>query len=160
MCNSKHKFFGHVTREEIPSSAFSQCFQTPNPGGPGHLLVRPERAPLPVLLRPASPRPAAREAERDGSPEGRVHGQRPEAAEGGVWAGGRRVRPFTSCRVTRTMEGGGGSLAPASQLGESAGKPLADVTVITFGLFAALISVQVRTETPDFCVHYTLMAFF
>lgn len=80
---------GHVTRDDILSpamtpSASSQRFQTLDPGGPRRPVVRPERAPLPVLLRAASPRPAARGAERDGSPERRVLGQRPETAEGGV----------------------------------------------------------------------------
>lgn len=123
-----------MTRDGIHSlamtpSAFSQCFQTLNPGGPRHLVVHPERAPLPVLLRPTSPRPASREAERDGSSERRVLGQRLETAEGGVslcHRDGRRVSQLMSCRVTRTsvrllMDGFLAPLDPnpASQLRES-----------------------------------------
>lgn len=78
-------------------AAFAQCFQTPHPGGPRHLVVHPERAPLPVVLRAASPRPAACEAERDGSPARRVLGQRAETAEGGV-----RASQLMSCRATPT----------------------------------------------------------
>lgn len=70
-----------------------QRFPTLNPGGSGCLLVYSEWASLPVLLHPSPPRPPAHTAERNGSTERRVLGQRAETARGGVWPGRWDGRP-------------------------------------------------------------------